>query len=148
MDILDYLSLNYTDELVDILSNHAKTIHDTNLPILTLTKPYRVINSEGKEFVAYNDREWRKLYPELKLFFESEKEYDEWNKKAKPHFNDKEYLLKFVLEDVKAILVKSEEDIDEISKELKKLFGEKLLAVIDSRSLFIGTKEMLEKDNF
>ncbi len=39
MDILDYVTLHYDAELVDVLSNHAKSIYETNFPILTLTKP-------------------------------------------------------------------------------------------------------------
>jgi hypothetical protein len=149
MDILDYLSNQYDESLVDILINHSKKIYDTNMPILTLTKQYKVLNNHGREFIAYNDREWRKLYTDLKIYFIGDEEYEKWNRTSKPHFNSDPYLLKFSIEDVKAILVQTAEHIDEMTKELKVIYGaEKIENQIASKSLLIGTKNMLEANNF
>lgn len=75
MDILDHLSMKYDEDLLMILSNHAKAIYDSNFPVLTLTNPYLISDAKGNHFVAYNEREWRKLYKELKALFESDDEY-------------------------------------------------------------------------
>lgn len=149
MDILDYLSIKYDEHLVEILSNHAKTIHETNFPIITLTKPYKVVSSKGKEFIAYNDREWRKLYSDLKVIFESDPEYDKWVSSKKPHFNDEPYLLKFGMEDVMAILVKETDEIPKVIHELKSIpnFSE-IDKLIANNSIIIGTKDQLEAANF
>lgn len=149
MDILDYLSIKYDEHLVEILSNHAKTIHDTNFPIITLTKPYKVVSSKGKEFIAYNDREWRKLYSDLKVIFESDPEYDKWISLKKPHFNDEPYLLKFGMKDVVTILVKETDEIPKVIHELKSIpnFSE-IDKSIANNSIVIGTKKQLEAANF
>ena len=149
MDILDHLSTKYDENLVEILSNHAKTIYETNMPILTLTKQYKVTNGQGAEFIAYNDREWRKLFSDLKIHFEGDSEYEKWTKTPKPHFNDKPYLLTYNIEDIKAILVKSKDEIDIVINELKKKFVEKLVDTqIASGSLIVATKDTLEANNF
>ncbi len=129
MDILDHLSTKYDENLVDILS--------------------KVTNGQGTEFIAYNDREWRKLFSDLKIHFEGDSEYEKWTKTAKPHFNDKPYLLTFNIEDVKAILVKSKDEIDIVINELKNNFGEKSVDIqIASGSLIVATKDTLEANNF
>ena len=149
MDILDFLTVKYDGNLVEILSNHAKAIYDTNFPILTLTKPYKVTNSEGKEFIAYNDREWRKLYSQLSVVFEGDKEFEDWSKKQKPHFNEDEYRLKFDITEVKAILLDSETELDEIISALKAAYDPNLIdKLIAENSLTIGTKDQLIAKGF
>lgn len=148
-DILDFLTVKYDEDLVTILSNHAKSMYDTNFPILTLTKPYKVTNSEGKELIAYNDREWRKLYSQLGVVFEGDKEYEEWGKRQKPHFNEDEYRLKFNITEVKVILLKSETDFDEIISTLNATYDPHLIEkLIAENSLTIGTKEQLIAKRF
>ena len=149
MDILDHLSMKYDDNLVDILSNHAKTIYDTNMPILTLTKQYRVVNAQGKEFIAYNDREWRKLYSDLPIYFEGDNEYEQWTKTPKPHFSDKDHVLTYKIEDIKAVLIKDKSEVDEVIKVLKQVFGDNAVDTqLGNGSLLIGTKDILEGKNF
>ncbi len=148
VDILDYLSLNYSEELINILANQAQSIYNSNLHILQLTKPYKVYNGSGKEFIAYNDREWRKQYPDLGFIID-EFEYKTWESKAKPHFHEEKYLLKFDIQDVKVILVDSDIEVLEITQHLKNLYGNSVIEnLIDNKSLFIGTRDTLIKQNF
>jgi len=149
LDILDFLTTNYNEDLVTILSNHAKSIYDTNFPILTLTKPYQVSNNEGKQFIAYNDREWRKLYSELGVVFEGDKEYEEWDKKDKPHFSEVKYRLKFDIADIKTIMIESEKEYNEVISTLKTSFDPNLVdRLIKESSLVIGTREQLVAKGF
>lgn len=149
MDILDYLSTNYDEKLVDLFYNNAKSIFKTNMSIFTLTKQYKVIDGNGTEFIAYNDREWRKLFSDLNIYFEGDSEYEKWTNTPKPHFNDKPFLLTFKIEDVKAVLVKSNDEIDFVIKELKNNYGEMPVELqLTKGSLIIGTKETLEKNHF
>ncbi|MCU7551790.1 abortive infection system antitoxin AbiGi family protein [Chitinophagaceae bacterium LB-8] len=149
LDLLDYLTLNYKDELIDSISAHSRAIHLKNIQIFAITKQYKVKNVQDKEFIAYNDREWRKSYPELDILFEGEENYTHWINAPKPHFNNEPFLLKFSIKDVKAILVKNKEEIYEIVSELKSLHGDDLIdKLVSRRSLLIGTKETLEKNNF
>lgn len=147
--MLDYLSMHYNEELIQIVSKHSKTFHDTNLAIITLTKPYKVTTAEGKEFIAYNDREWRKLYPDLSFLVEESEDYKKWDKEAKPHFHKDPYLLEFAIQDVKAVLVDKETDIADLVEEINKQYGKELIDdLLSKKHLNIGTKEMLEKENF
>lgn len=149
MDILDYLSTKYDENLLIVFSNYARMIYDTNLPILTLAKPYKVVSAKGQEFIAYNDREWRKLYPQLPIYFEGDLEYEEWDKKPKPHFDQDEYLLKFSIEDVKAVLVKDSKDIADLTEYLYKLFGRSTIEeLVVKKRIIIDTKENLIKCGF
>jgi hypothetical protein len=149
MAILDHLSMEYDDNLVDILSNLARTIYDTNMRILTLTKQYKVANAQGKEFIAYNDREWRKLYSDLPIYFEGDNAYEHWTKTNKPHFSDKDHVLTYKIEDIKAVLVKDKPEIDEVINVLKHVFGDNAVDTqLANGSLLIGTKDTLEENNF
>ena len=143
LDILDYLSMNYNERLIEILADHANTIHDANFPILTLTKPYKV-NKDLKEFDAYNDREWRKVFSELMVLFEGGEEYQFWSNLPKPHFHDKKYSLLFSLEDIKAIIVQNEDEIQYILNELEALYDTAYIKNrIENELLVIGTKAQL-----
>jgi hypothetical protein len=79
--ILDFLSKNYSEEynapLFEMIANHAKVIGDATLPIITLTKRHEIVSSEDQKFIAYNDREWRKNYPELGFLFQTNAEDEE-----------------------------------------------------------------------
>jgi hypothetical protein len=145
--IFDYLSLDFDEGLLGIVSDYARVVHETNLPVIALTKPYKVKDRAGEEFIAYNDREWRKSYKNLGFIFEEDPEYKKWDETKKPHFNDDPYLLKFAPADIKAILVKEDSEIKEIISELRAVFGVKIDDLVSDEQLMIGTKEMLEKEN-
>ncbi len=146
--ILDYLSTKYDEDLIHLLSEHSKAIHETNFRIVTLTKPYKVNNNKGNAFIAYNDREWRKIYPDLKFLMEEDDEYEKWEKTAKPHFHKDPYLLHFNLSDVKAIMVKDDAETDTVINMLRKQYGQEADDSLKSGALQIGTKEKLEEQNF
>jgi hypothetical protein len=148
MDIFDFLSMNYNEELVHIISSHSKSIHETNLTIVSLTKPYRVVAGNDKEFIAYNDREWRKLYSNRVLFEEND-EFNKWTSDNKPHFHKDPYLLQFDIHDVKAVMVAKDEEVEDLIKELDGIYGDALIdKLIREKSLVIGTKQKLEEYGF
>gem|GEM_PF-3090613 len=147
--ILDYITTHYTPELVDILAGHAKSIYDTNFPLLLLTKPYTVMNGAGRRFTAYNDREWRKLYQEIPPLFEGDDAYNKYDRTAKPHFHEEAYRLSFDITDLKAIMVKHSDEIKLVQDHLSEKHGEKrVAALLDTKSLIIGTKDMLIANGF
>lgn len=150
--ILDYLSCNYTEELFNAICNHSKTIFDENLKIVSLMKNFKVSNNEGQIFIAYNDREWRKTYPSLEFILEDvddeSSDYNKWHKAEKPHFNEEEHRLKFDIEEVKAILVKEEDEIIEMQVYLTHIYGDIIYELVGQNKLNIGTKEQLIAKDF
>lgn len=149
LDILDYLSLNYDANLTDIIINYANSIRQTTLPIIKLSKPFKVKNSSGKEFIAYNDREWRMIFDKLDFLVEGSEEYDKWIKVPKPHFDQEEFRLRFEIEDVRAILVSSEPEVSQIRNLLESIYAKnRIKNLVDSGSLKIATKQPLEASGF
>ena len=150
LNIIDYISLHYDEELVEHLSNWAKKVHYTNLNFIRLTKPYEVINSKGEKFIAYNDREWRRTYPDLEIFFEDTNvdEYKEWVSKQKPHFHENDLILDFFKEEIKVIMVKEENEIPLIEDYLSNRYSTDIKALTKDNLLKIGTKEELIKLGF
>lgn len=148
-DMLDYLSVKYDEDLIGIVSRLSSKTNDTNFRIVQLTKSYKVKDKEGKEFIAYNDREWRKVYDDLPFVMEGSPEFEKWEKTDKPHFDKDPYLLKFDLIDVRAVMVRDEAEIDKMISFLIGQFGEKEIRVrLDKGTLIIGTQKMLEKNSF
>lgn len=150
--ILDYLSCNYNEELFNAICNQAKAIFDENLKIVPLMKNFEVSNKYGQKFVAYNDREWRKTYPSLEFILEDvddeSSNYNKWYDAEKPHFNEIEYRLKFDIEDVKAILVKEEDEVIEMQVYLTHIYGDIIYELVGQNKLNIGTKEQLIAKDF
>lgn len=148
-DMLDYLSVKYDEDLIQIVSRLSSKTNDTNFWIVQLTKPYKVKDKEGKEFIAYNDREWRKVYEDLPFLMEGSDEFTKWDKSEKPHFDKDPWLLKFDVSDVRAVLVKDEKEIDKMISFLKNHYGEKeIMSRLNNGNLYVGTQKMLEKNNF
>jgi len=147
--IVDYLSMKYDEELIKAISAQNRNAHEINLRTIKLTKPYKVTNSKGEEFIAYNDREWRKIYAELPIIFEEDEEYGKWDKVKKPHFNDGPHLIRFGNKDVRAILVESNEEVTEMVKFLEEGYGkEDIKELLGKGRLIIGPKSMLEEAGF
>jgi hypothetical protein len=149
MALLDLLSTNYSEELADSLINYATAIRRATLPMIKLAKPYRVRNSHGKEFIAYNDREWRKIYHDLDFLIADTEEYHKWTNIHKPHYNDEEHRLRFAPTDIKAVLVEKDEQVSDMTYFLQALFGIEVVdSLLASGSLTIGTKEYLMAADF
>jgi hypothetical protein len=147
--ILDYLSIKYDDELVEIISSHSKVMHEINLLNIMLTKSYKVTGKNLKEFIAYNDREWRKIYLDLPILFEQDNDYKKWRSDNKPHFNVDPYILHFTLQDIKAILVENEDQINEIVDHIGNIYGnEEVQKLLEAGKLQIGTQKTLEDKGF
>ena len=149
MPILSYICKNYNEELVELIYEFSKKIYDTNWSILKLTKPYKVITKDNIEFIAYNDREWRKLYSDLDIILQNDANYNDWTIKDKPHFNEQKYLLKFDITDVKCILVEKKEQIIDFLDYLNRKFENKLIdSLLANKELIIGTKNTLIENGF
>jgi hypothetical protein len=139
----------YDETLLQHISNLARAIHAANKVNIKLTKPYKVINSNRDVFIAYNDREWRRIYDDLEILFETETAFKEWKDKSKPHFSTEPYLITFKLEDIKAILIHQESDRDHVLKKLKKIYDSDLVELsIQNGLLKIGTQTQLEDERF
>ena len=147
--IIGYICKNYNEELVDLIYEFSKKIFDTNWSILALTKPYRVLTNDNIERIAYNDREWRKLYADLDVLLESDANFNEWVGKNKPHFNEPQYLLKFDITDVKCVLVNNKEEVTDLIDYLNCKFDNKVIdSLVVSKELIIGTKDTLIENGF
>ena len=144
MNLVDFVSSNYNEELVEHLTNFANSIFSATKPFIYLTKPYQVENRNGDTFIAYNDREWRKTFIELDFQVEDTKEYDHWLNQKKPHFHEEKYRLTFDVSEISAILIKNEDErsdiIDALSQKFPKVEIENL---IKGEKLFIDTKDKL-----
>ncbi len=144
LDLIDYLSYNYNDELTDIISAYALANYEKTKALIYLTKPYEVENMAGQKFIAYNDREWRKAYCEINFIIEGEELYQETKDSAKPHLTEDKYRLKFDLNDLITIVIESEDNINQVKKALYQKFGEEEVENrISSNKLKINTREAL-----
>jgi hypothetical protein len=155
--ILDFLSKNYSEEynapLFEMIASYAKTIGDATLPIISLTKRHEVFSLKGQKFIAYNDREWRKNYPNLGFLFETnagdaeiQEDYATWIGANKPHFPQDEHRLRFDPEDIKIVVVQCGEQIEMITNFLKQRFSdERITSLLKSKSIMIGTLETLSE---
>ena len=149
INLADYLSVKYDEELIEILSAYANAIFDGTKKIINLTKPYKIIDSEKKERIAYNDREWRKIYKELDFVVEGSDEYAHWEATKKPHIYDEKFRLNFEIENLKIIVIKEKEDFDKVLAILLKKHGEKKVrGLIDSKNLLIDTKANLIEQGY
>lgn len=151
MNILDCLSTNYDENMFNAIRQHADALYRKNAAIVALTKPYIVKDSQGKEFIAYNDREWRKLYMSLNVIVEgsaTEKnpEYDHWCNTKKPHYPDPNLALKFPFDDLRVILVEKADDVIALTAHLDKKLGQDVVKKrIAAGTLIIGTQVDLIK---
>ncbi|MGG9971192.1 abortive infection system antitoxin AbiGi family protein [Ferruginibacter sp. SUN002] len=147
--LADYVSLKYNEELVEHLSSYANSIYQASKPIIFLTKPYLVLNKEGEQKVAYNDREWRKTFLDLDFHVEDSDEFQHWIKQKKPHFHQEEYRLTFKIPEISVILLKEESEIKEVIDILKINCSEtEIEELLSKRKMFIGTKDKLIADGF
>jgi hypothetical protein len=153
MAILDALSTHYNEDMFDAIRQHAETLYRKNAAIVALTKPYIVKDSQGQEFVAYNDREWRKIYMSLNVVLEgidSEKnpEYEKWSTTKKPHFPDPNLALKFTFDDLKVLMICDAGEIAATTAFLEQRFGkEELRKRLANKSLIIGTQaDLMQAD--
>jgi hypothetical protein len=149
--IIDSLTEETSPMLIKALNEYLIKIQKNAFNIAFLTKPYKVKLKGGGIGIAYNDREWRKIYPDLGMVFKYEadkeevkenirKEYKNMKAKPKPHLRDEDYRLKFDLENIKVIVVKYQKEIDEIIQFMSRIFNKhKLNSLIESEQLLIGT---------
>lgn len=155
IDILNFFSQNYNEELLQIISNNASAIHTANFEVIKLSKPYKVRDKKGNSLIAYNDREWRKVFEDIPVLFEKNalgvltEEYKDWANKAKPHFSEEKYRLKFSLNDLQAVLVKSKKEKKLILVALSNIYGKKEIdRRISSGKIIVGNKKYLVKSGF
>lgn len=139
--ILDYMSEKYDVQLFNNIVQHSTSTYQSNQAIIKMAKPYKVKNKEGEPFIAYNDREWRKIYAEPNYIYEEEKEkYEFWYDQPKPHFHEAEYILSFELDDLKAVLVAKRSEKSEPETALKSKFGAtEVDTQVGNKLLTIGT---------
>lgn len=119
-NLIDSISENTDDDLIESIKNLFGKIFETSHKQIMLLKPYKVENTEGQKFIAYNEREWRKTFFDLNFYYEFtpsnvlNPEFIKWKKIDKPHFKDKDHTLQIPLEDIKYIIVKEVHEIDYI----------------------------------
>lgn len=144
INLLNYLSLNYNETLLELISKYANANFQETKSLIYLTKPYEVKNNAEQKFIAYNDREWRKVYKEIGFILDVEESFQKTLNMPKPHIKDEIYRLKFNLEDIVVIVVQKGIDIKTIIDCLSLKFGKKDVAnLITSKKLKVNTRAQL-----
>lgn len=124
-NLIDSIDSSTSSELLNAYKIIFENIFVNSQKQILLIKPYRVKDKKGKEWIAYNEREWRKSFfqknfiKEFTLKGEKDLEYMEWHEKAKPHFKEDDFTLKISTEDIIQIIVNTDEDVMEIEDYLK-----------------------------
>ena len=142
-----------TDEkLVKAIKNFATKTYENAYYQLLLAKPYKVFNKRGETKIAYNEREWRKGYPELGYIHETDakgvksKLYEKWIQTNYPHFNEEKYRLKIEIQNISHIIVKDKSEFDNIKKLLLKYYEKNTIEKqLSTKSLKIGTIDQLKE---
>ena len=134
-DLINSIDDNTPDNILNALREIFEEIFVNSNQQILLMKPYKVKDGEGKEWIAYNDREWRKSFPELNYISEfsprrsgkPNKKYDEWVNKYKPHYTDKKYTLKIDISEIEHIIVAEEKEIEEIENFIIQVLGKEIV---------------------
>lgn len=124
---------------------------DNSINNLQYLKQYVVKNRNGKEFIAYNDREWRYVHKHDKynslIFKESflnrkpNPDYEKYKSYVKPY--TKKAVLNFELEDLKFIIVKNKKQKKTIINILATKFTEKQVL----NQIINGELDILSRDS-
>ncbi|MFV8354936.1 abortive infection system antitoxin AbiGi family protein [Flavobacterium sp. XS1P32] len=127
------------------------TVFDNCINMTMYLKPIKVINNEGKEFTAFNDREWRFVHKHGRinpLIFERNfitneliTAFKSKDLKKKPFTN--EVVLTFDLSDLKYIIIKEKSQKKEIFELLSTTFSYE--TVLDA--IINGDLEILSSDS-
>jgi len=129
--LINSIDENTSDNILDALREIFGDIFVNSNQQILLMKPYKVKDGKGKEWIAYNDREWRKSFPELNFISEfsprrtgeRNAEYDKWLNTQKPHYTDEKYTLKIDISEIEYIIVAEEKEIEEIENFIKQVLG-------------------------
>lgn len=131
IELFDYVKNTTDRELIRKVAAVTNLILGNSFFQLLHSKPNIVITDDGKSFVAYNDREWRKvLNPESGgLIFETgtgedtiDPKYTKWSKEPKPHLKEVENTIKVPIERIKCISVAKECEIEIVRKYIENEF--------------------------
>lgn len=123
--LINSIDINTSDELIVSVKELFGDVFENSMHQMLIMKPYKVKDSNGREWIAYNDREWRKSFLDLSFIKEftpkgdKNPEYQRWIETEKPHLKDEKYTLKIEWKDIKNIVVEKEEEIEEIEKFIK-----------------------------
>ncbi len=126
-NLLNSIDKNTNDSLIKSLRNIFGRIFENSNNQLLLSKPYKVVRKNGDIRIAYNEREWRKIFLDLHFITEFEPngkingEFGTWLNKRKPHLNHNPHVLKIPLESMNFIFVKDQHEVDEIKNFLGNL---------------------------
>lgn len=119
-DLIDNVDENTSENLLSAIQNLFGNIFENTLRQIYLLKPYKVKDKNGKEWIAYNEREWRRNFFKTPFIRENKpngtknEKYTEIINKPKPHFYDEYHILRIDIQDIKNIIVKEEEEIIDI----------------------------------
>jgi hypothetical protein len=147
--LLDAIDSETSGALVEAIQEFGGVLFFEASKLILLSKPYKVYDKKGEEFIAYNDREWRKVFEKDEPIFHFEKNMSGVESKEfvqlekdKPLLKDKEHTLQINLEMIEEIVVTTEGEKEHIIKVLNTKFGE--VAVkdrIENEQLLIIIKE-------
>jgi len=144
-DLMANVDEKTSDDLLSAIQNLFGSIFENTLRQIYLLKPYKVRDKNNKERIAYNEREWRKIFfetpfiRECKPNGEKREDYIEIINKPKPHFYDEYHTLKIFIQDIQNIIVKEEREIRLIEDFIKQEYS------YDVTKGIVSTLEKLKK---
>jgi len=151
---------NFDHKQSKIIEHFLTEISEVFVYYELYSKRINAKNKVGEEFICFNDREWRYI-PDFKYKFLYEpdphiytlKEDDEeYKKRLREHKESlligkeqlSKHILKFDLDDIKSIVVKNDDEIENIFDLLKEVYGEQfVLQRIFNGSLLVTSYDQL-----
>ncbi|MBI2258597.1 MAG: hypothetical protein HYU67_06815 [Flavobacteriia bacterium] len=140
--LINSIDENTSDSIINAYKRIFEKIFINSRNQILTSKPFKVNDKIGKEWIAYNEREWRKSYFDLNYIREFtpkgfiNSKYDEIIKSRKPHLKEKEYSLQIPLSEIRNIIVTSTEEIQElrnfINFDLNKEIDCKLISTLEN----------------
>lgn len=119
-NLIDNVDEKTSEKLLSAIENLFGNIFENTLRQVYLLKPYKVKDKNGKEWIAYNEREWRRNFFKTPFIREykpngtKNEKYIEIINTPKPHFSDQYHTLKIDIQDIQNIIVKEESEIIQI----------------------------------
>ncbi len=153
-NLINSINSNTEQTLIEALKIYATKTYENAYYQLLLSKPYKVKNKKGQVKIAYNEREWRKGFHNLGFIFETNAngeinpKFTYYKSQQKPHLDSIETSLKIEIENIEIIILKEEQEIQDMKEFLNKVFGkERMVNIYRNELIKIDTlKNLIEKE--
>lgn len=144
LNIIGSINENTPDEVFGFYKSIFEKVFLLSRNQILISKPCKIENAQG-EFIAYNEREWRKSFFDLNYVKQTDGKgnenplYKSIINSPKPHIKEEKYSLKISLNELTNIFVENESDVEEISNFLKRHLN------FEPSNGFVSTLDNLKK---